>query len=96
MNLFGRDLTREIAVIAEIGVNHEGNVNKASELVSLAATTGADAVKFQTFTPARYASASDPARLERVTGFALDEAAHRRLANEAKEQGIEFFSTAVL
>jgi len=95
MNLFGRDLTRSIAVIAEIGVNHEGNVEKASELVSLAATTGADAVKFQTFTPARYASASDPARLKRVTGFALDEAAHRRLAKEANEQGIEFFSTAV-
>lgn len=95
MNLFGRDLTSEIAVIAEIGVNHEGNVEKASELVRLAATTGADAVKFQTFTPARYASASDPARLQKVTGFALDEAAHRRLAKEAKAQGIEFFSTAV-
>lgn len=95
MRLFGKDLSKELAIIAEIGVNHEGSVEAASKLVSLAAETGADAVKFQTFTPARYASATDPARLERVTGFALDEAAHRRLAGEAKEQGIEFFSTPV-
>ena len=80
MRLFGKDLSKELAIIAEIGVNHEGSVEAASKLVSLAAETGADAVKFQTFTPARYASATDPARLERVTGFALDEAAHRRLA----------------
>lgn len=95
MKLFGKDLEQEIAVIAEIGVNHEGDVEAASKLVTLAAQTGADAVKFQTFTPERYASASDRARLERVTGFALDAAMHRRLAGEAAEQGIEFFSTPV-
>ncbi len=95
MKLFDKDLNREIAVIAEIGVNHEGDVEVASKLVRLAAEAGADAVKFQTFTPARYASASDPARLERVTGFALDEAAHRRLAKEAESHGIAFFSTPV-
>lgn len=95
MKLFGKDLEREIAVIAEIGVNHEGDIEAASKLVTLAAQTGADAVKFQTFTPERYASASDRARLERVTGFALDAAMHRRLAGEAAEQGIEFFSTPV-
>jgi N-acetylneuraminate synthase/N,N'-diacetyllegionaminate synthase len=95
MRLFGCDLDREIAVVAEIGVNHEGDPAAASRLLRLAAQAGAHAVKFQTFTPARYASASDPARLARVTGFCLDEATHRRLAREAAELGVAMFSTAV-
>src|SRR4051812_4886593 len=36
-------------VIAEIGVNHDGSAMKAIELVRLAATCGADAVKLQVF-----------------------------------------------
>jgi N,N'-diacetyllegionaminate synthase len=95
MRLFGKDLSQDIAIIAEIGVNHEGDVDAASRLVSMAAEAGADAVKFQSFSPDRYASATDPARLKRVTGFALDEAAHRRLAAEAEKLGLSFFSTPV-
>ena len=36
-------------IIAEIGVNHDGSVNKAKELIEAAKVCGADAVKFQTF-----------------------------------------------
>ena len=95
MRLFGKDLTRELVVIAEIGVNHEGNADVACALVRLAAEAGADAVKFQTYTPERYIAANDTDRLARVTRFALDEAAHRRIAGEAARVGIQFFSTAV-
>ena len=38
-----------VVVIAEAGVNHDGSADDAHELVELAARTGADAVKFQTF-----------------------------------------------
>jgi sialic acid synthase SpsE len=38
-----------VFVIAEIGVNHDGSVRRALELVELAAATGADAVKLQLF-----------------------------------------------
>jgi N-acetylneuraminate synthase/N,N'-diacetyllegionaminate synthase len=95
MILFGKDLSREIAVVAEIGVNHEGNPDAATRLMKLAHEAGADAIKFQTYTPERYASSTDPERLARVSRFALDEAAHRRLAAEAVALGATFFSTAL-
>ena len=95
MELFGKNIDQAVTIVAEIGVNHEGDPEVAERLVRLAAKAGADAVKFQTFTPARYASASDQARLARVTGFALDQATHRRLAKVADDVGIVMFSTAV-
>jgi N-acetylneuraminate synthase/N,N'-diacetyllegionaminate synthase len=95
MQLFGRDLDREVLVVAEIGVNHEGSEAKARLLIELAAGAGAHAVKLQSYTPWRYASANDPARLERVGRFSLDEAAHRRLAEHARTVGIPLFSTAL-
>jgi N-acetylneuraminate synthase/N,N'-diacetyllegionaminate synthase len=95
MKLFGKDLGDDVVIIAEIGVNHEGDVEAASRLLKLAAESGADAAKFQSYTPERFISAADPERFARVTRFSLDEAAHRRLAREAQELGIAFLSTAV-
>jgi N,N'-diacetyllegionaminate synthase len=95
MRLFGKDLDREVPVVAEIGVNHEGDPAKALELIGLAADAGADAVKFQTYTPERFASAAEPARLERVTRFSLDPGVWGELAAEAASKGIGFFSTPV-
>ena len=34
-------------ITAEIGINHNGNINLAKKLIDLAVTTGCDAVKFQ-------------------------------------------------
>lgn len=95
MKLFGRDLGREVAIVAEIGVNHEGDVEAASRLLRLAAESGADAAKFQSYTPARFIAADDAERRARVGRFGLDEAAHRRLAREAADLGIQFFSSAI-
>ncbi len=95
MKLFGKNLDETVAVVAEIGVNHEGDVAVAERLITLAAQAGADAVKLQTYTPERYASASDPHRLARVTQFNLSEEAHLRLATHAAALGIPLFSTAL-
>jgi N,N'-diacetyllegionaminate synthase len=95
MKLFGKDLDTSVAVIAEIGVNHEGSYDSAANMIRLAANAGADAVKFQTYTPERYCSTSDPDRFARVSRFCLSEDEHRKLARVAKEAGVAFFSTAV-
>ena len=55
MNLFDKNTDRDVIVVAEIGVNHEGDEKVASRLLHLAAEAGADAVKFQAYSPRRYA-----------------------------------------
>ncbi len=45
------DQAARVFVIAEIGVNHDGDVDRALQLVESAAGTGVDAVKFQCFDP---------------------------------------------
>lgn len=80
-------------IVAEVGVNHEGSFKKAKHLIKSAAQAGADAVKFQTYTPARYASASDPDRLARVTRFSLTHEEFESLSRTAADSNIEFFST---
>ena len=39
----------KVLIIAEAGVNHDGDFDKAIELIDVAAKSGADVVKFQTF-----------------------------------------------
>jgi N-acetylneuraminate synthase/N,N'-diacetyllegionaminate synthase len=95
MHLFGKDLENDVAVVAEVGVNHEGNADVAAKLIYAAADAGADAVKLQSYTPDRFISAADKDRFARVSKFRLDDAAHERLLAVAKERGIALFSTAV-
>jgi N,N'-diacetyllegionaminate synthase len=95
MKLFGVDLKHDVVVIAEVGVNHEGDVDTAARLVEAAAKAGAHAVKFQSYTADRFISSADPERFARVKRFGLDEAAHRYLAKVAKDCGIVFFSSAI-
>ncbi len=56
-------------MIAEVGVNHNGNPELAHRLVDVAADAGADVVKFQTFDPARLAATGAPtAAYQRAAG----------------------------
>lgn len=95
MELFGKDLSRDCALVAEIGVNHEGDIDKACALIAQAAASGADAVKFQSFTPALCANASDTQRLQRLHTFALCDNDHLTLKQCADANNIAFFSSAV-
>jgi N-acetylneuraminate synthase len=92
-------------VIAEAGVNHDGDVRRALALVDAAADAGADAVKFQTFEAsavvtsrapqAAYQRRLAPARsqLEMIRRLELSHDAHRRLMAQATRRGLVFLST---
>ena len=95
MELFGIDDTDRLVIIAEIGVNHEGNFKKAQWLIEALADTGVDAVKLQGYTPSRFISSMDPNRLQRVTDFMLGPDEHEKLSEVARQVGLGFCSTAV-
>lgn len=94
MKIGPMDTDQKVFVIAEVGVNHEGDEAVAARLVRLAAQAGADAVKFQTFKVENYVSdAYGEARVQRLKKFALPFEAFGRLARVAGEAGILFLST---
>lgn len=91
-------------VIAEVGANHNRDLDVARELIEVAVAAGADAVKFQTYDGARIYSRKTPkfAYLEGISDKSpadlLEEIALPRdwqpiLAEEARGRGIDFFSS---
>lgn len=92
-------------VVAEAGVNHEGSLEKAQQMIQLSAEAGADAIKFQTykaeklalrFSPAYWDLAKEPATsqyelFKRYDAFGPDE--YRKLAEFARAKRIIFLST---
>lgn len=93
-------------IIAEAGVNHNGDIELAKRLVDVAAKAGADAVKFQTFRAERVVSATAPkaeyqlqttdvaeSQLEMLRRLELSPEAHRELQTYCQERGVLFMST---
>ena len=93
-------------IIAEAGVNHNGSIDMAQELIDVAAAAGADAVKFQTFRAERLVSKSahkaeyqkrttdsGESQYEMIKKLELDLGMHHLLQQHCRELGIEFLST---
>ncbi len=94
-------------IIAEAGVNHDGDVQKAKELVDIAVEAGADAVKFQAFTGEKLASkdavlatyhkkgavSKDETLKALLKRLELNEGGHKEVYRYAREKGIMVFST---
>ena len=93
-------------IIAEAGVNHNGDLQMALDLIDVAASAGADAVKFQTFDTSRLvtmnapkaeyqkvATGSDESQYAMLKRLELSEGDHRELINRCRERRILFLST---
>lgn len=93
-------------IIAEAGVNHNGDNERALQLVEVAARSGADAVKFQTFSADKLTrkGAEKAEYQKKMTGdgdqhamlakLEMSDELHRALIKRSAELGIEFMSTA--
>jgi N,N'-diacetyllegionaminate synthase len=92
-------------VIAEAGVNHDGDAERAHQLIDAAATAGANAVKFQTFVADRLATAHAPLALyqqlpgehqtqrELLRRLELPRGAYEALIAHAARVGLVWLST---
>lgn len=96
---------RPTFIIAEAGVNHNGDMRLAEKLIDAAAAAGADSVKFQTFKAAESVTADAPLAAyqkrndKTAKSFAgmlkrleLPDGAFNELAAYARKRGILFFS----
>ena len=104
MNYFSS--LKRVLIIAEIGVNHNGDVMLAKKMIDAAKQSGADAVKFQTFT-AEALAAHDTAKVnyqlgttcdnethfEMLSRLELGRAEHCELYDYCQKLGIDFLST---
>jgi N-acetylneuraminate synthase len=100
-------MSERAMIIAEAGVNHNGSLDLALQLVDVAADAGADVVKFQTFKAEQLATAKaakaeyqvantqEPgSQLAMLRQLELSQADHHALLERCRARGIRFMSTA--
>jgi len=90
---YGINSDNKIFIIAEIGINHGGDLNLAKKLIESAKRAGADAVKFQTYITEKRASRETPV-FDTLKKCELRFKAFKELKEYAESQGIIFLSTA--
>jgi N,N'-diacetyllegionaminate synthase len=93
MRIGSFDTDARVLVVAEVGNNHEGDVDAARELVKQAAAAGAHAVKLQTFHTPRFVRARDTARFEQLSRYELAPEVVVELAEQARSLELLFLST---
>ena len=85
-------MKKKVFIIAEIGINHEGNINKCLKLIKKAKFAGADAVKLQTIDPANnYVSNSKSFEIFNKGILSIEET--KKAFNYAKKNKIKIFTT---
>ncbi|MDC0470428.1 N-acetylneuraminate synthase family protein [Candidatus Pseudothioglobus singularis] len=83
--------TDDVFVIAEIGGNHEGDLETARKLMHLAIESGADSIKFQVYSGDTLVNIKeDPDRVNHFNNFALSDKDYISLAKECIGLGADF------
>ena len=99
---------KKVTIIAEAGVNHNGELSRAMQLIEVAAEAGADFVKFQTFKAEKLVSKmagkaeyqkknmgdDDDSQFIMLKNLELSESQHYELRDFARQKNIKFLSTA--
>ncbi|MFK8302631.1 N-acetylneuraminate synthase [Capnocytophaga stomatis] len=96
----------KVTIIAEAGVNHNGDISKAKQLIDVAALAGVDYVKFQTFKAEKLVTKSaqraayqdkntgdNDSQFEMLEKLELSESMHNELIAYCKQKAIQFLST---
>ena len=100
-------MSKNIIIIAEAGVNHNGSLKRALKMVDIAKNCGADIIKFQTFIPNLVASKhsliadyqkryqkKNNSQLDLIKKLFLSFNDFKKIKKRCKEKKIEFLSTA--
>ena len=99
-------MNTHVTIIAEAGVNHNGNIDIALKMIEVAASSGADYIKFQTFKTENLVTEFAPkasyqeiqtgiqgSQFSMLKKLELDEDAHVLLMDHARKRGIRMIST---
>ena len=100
------NMTNKTLIIAEAGVNHNGDIHLAKKMIEAAALAGADIVKFQTFSAERQVTRSASkaiyqtqstdeceSQFEMLRRLELTDEAHQELMKHCSLHKIKFLST---
>lgn len=101
-------MSQRVIIIAEAGVNHNGDINRAKALIDAASDAGVDFVKFQTFKAASIVSPdarkadyqikntndAEASQFDMLQKLELTDDDHQELIRYCEQKGIHFFSTA--
>lgn len=87
---------KPVFIIAEAGINHNGDIELAKQMVDEAAKCGVDAIKFQTLLPEElFSKKLNPDIFDYCQTLSFDKKQHIELKKCAEKNGIEFLSTPV-
>ena len=85
---------KSVFIVAEGGINHNGDIEIAKEMIESASKCGVDAIKFQTIIPEElFSHTLNPELFDFAKKVSFTKKQHLELMKYSQKNGIEFFST---